>query len=402
MKGSKRHSFVYKFAQFIMTPVLKKKFNISFENIKPGSSPYILIANHVCNYDPLLVGLSFKQPMYFVASDHLFRMGLLSRLIIFLVSPIPRVKATTETKTVLNIFKRLKDGHNVCIFAEGNSTFTGETGEIPKSIAKLAKRSGLTLITYRLRGGYFSFPRWSRNIRKGKMTGELAHEYSAEEMKNYTDDELDELIKKDLYVNAYDDQKKELIHYKGSVLAENLETALYCCPSCRQFATLKSSDDRLFCSCGLNLRYTDTGYLEPFNETSSPNTVHPDFDYFNTITEWTSWQLDMLNNLVSEIKLSDEDKVIFSDPGQTLLRTIRSIRNVPVVTGILSFYKDRLEISDGRGNDFVFSYADIQDMSIIVQMNIVFSLKSGETYEIHSSFPRSALKYLQLYKELTR
>lgn len=394
MKGSKRHNFIYKFAQLIMTPVLKRKFNITFENIKPKSSPYILIANHVCNYDPLLVGLSFRQPMYFVASDHLFRMGLLSRLIIFLVSPIPRVKATTETKTVINIFKRLKDGHNVCIFAEGNSTFTGETGEIPKSIAKLAKRSGLSLITYRLRGGYFSFPRWSRNIRKGKMTGELAHEYSAEEMKNYTDDELYELIKKDLYVNAYDDQEKETILYKGKVLAENLETALYCCPSCWKFATLKSSNDRLYCSCGLDLKYTDTGYLEAF-------AINQDFEYFKTVTQWTTWQYEMLINLVNSIKYTGEDKVIFSDPGQTLLRTIRSIRNVPVLTGTLSFYKDRLEITDGIGSDFTFLYADIQDMSIIVQMNIVFSLKNGETYEIHSSFPRSALKYLQLYKALT-
>jgi len=202
MRGSKRHRFIYKFAQLIMTPILKRKFNINFDKIKPVSSPYILIANHVCNYDPLLVGLSFKQPMYYVASDHLFRMGFLSKLIIFLVSPIPRVKATTETKTVINIFKRLKDGHNVCIFAEGNSTFSGETGQIPKSIAKLAKRSGVSLITYRLHGGYLSFPRWSKNIRKGKMVGELAHEYSAEEMKNYTDDKLYELIKNDLYVNA--------------------------------------------------------------------------------------------------------------------------------------------------------------------------------------------------------
>ncbi len=395
MKGSRRHSFVYKLGKLIMTPILKHKFNIKFENATPKSSPYILIANHVCNYDPLLVGLSFKQPMYFVASDHLFRMGLLSRLIIFLVSPIPRVKATTETKTVINIFKRLKDGHNVCIFAEGNSTYTGATGEIPKSIAKLAKRSGLSLITYRLHGGYFSFPRWSRNIRKGKMTGEVAHDYSAEEMKNYSDDELYEMIKKDLYVSAYEDQEKELIHYKGKVLAENLETALYCCPSCKQFATLKSSDDRLFCSCGLNLRYTDTGYLEPLSE-------NPDFEYFNNITGWTSWQHEMLLNRVEEIKNSDEEKVIFSDPDQILLRTIRSIRNVPAVKGTLFFYKDRIEISDGKGTDFKFLYSDIQDMSIIVQMNIVFSLKNGETYEIHSPFPRSALKYLQLYKSLSK
>jgi len=108
----------------------------------------------------------------------------------------------------------------------------------------------------------------------------------------------------------------------------------------------------------------------------------------------------MLLNMVSETKNNGEDKVIFSDSDQTLYQTIRSMRNVKVVTGMLSFYMDKLEISGGKGNYFSVLYRDIQDMSIIVQMNIVFSLKNGETYEIHSSFPRSALKYLQLYKAL--
>ena len=141
MKGLAWHRFVFRVLQIVMGPFLKRKLNYSYEKVKPSSRPYVILANHNTDYDPLLIGLAFPDHMYYVASEHIFRWGFVSKLINFLVAPIPRVKGTTEINTVMNIFKRLKAGANVCMFAEGNRSFSGETGEIPVSTGKLIKRA---------------------------------------------------------------------------------------------------------------------------------------------------------------------------------------------------------------------------------------------------------------------
>ena len=45
-------------------------------------------------------------------------------------------------------------------------------------------------------------------------------------------DELIEKISDDLFVDAYADQEKAHIAYKGKALAEGLETGLWICPEC--------------------------------------------------------------------------------------------------------------------------------------------------------------------------
>ncbi|MHB1452626.1 MAG: lysophospholipid acyltransferase family protein [Saccharofermentanales bacterium] len=395
MKGSARHRFVNRFARIFLIPVLRSKLNFTFEKIEPKSRPYILVSNHVCNYDPILVGFSFKDVIYYIASDHLFRMGLVSRLLVFAISPIPRAKATTETKTVIEIFKRIKDGHNICIFAEGNSTFSGETGYIPPSIGKLAKRTGASLITYRITGGYFTLPRWSHNVRKGKMTGALVHEYTPDELKAMSDEEMNAAVARDLYVNAYEDQEKLPQAYRGDRLAEHLEYALYCCPKCLKFSTLASKDDRFRCSCGLDLRYTEYGYLEPYTPGSEPAP-------FTRILDWVKWQKAIVKEYAAR-SISDpacSGKQIFSDSGQTLIKAIRTRRNIVSGRGTVDFYCDRFTLTGDDGQVIVFKLADIVSMSIITQMNLVFSTHDGNSYELHSDHPRSASKYVDLFRDL--
>ena len=42
------------------------------------------------------VGMSFLRPIYYVATEDIFSMGFLSKLIRFLVAPIPIKKQTTD------------------------------------------------------------------------------------------------------------------------------------------------------------------------------------------------------------------------------------------------------------------------------------------------------------------
>ncbi|MCL2411036.1 MAG: 1-acyl-sn-glycerol-3-phosphate acyltransferase, partial [Treponema sp.] len=167
MKGIKFHRFVYKVLSPLVRAFLAPKFNFDFEKVKISQSPYLVISNHVTNWDAVLITSSFKKHMYFVASDQVYRMGFKSKLIKFLTSPIPRIKTINETETVIAIFKSLRAGCSVCLYVEGNTTSDGETLEIHPSIGKLVKRSKVPLVTYRVTGGFFTAPKWARHTHKG-------------------------------------------------------------------------------------------------------------------------------------------------------------------------------------------------------------------------------------------
>jgi 1-acyl-sn-glycerol-3-phosphate acyltransferase len=384
------HRFVYRILKIVLTPILKRKLNYSYEKVQPSGRPYIVLANHNTDYDPLLVGLAFPHQMYYVASEHIFRWGIVSRLIKFLVFPIPRVKGTTEIHTAMDILKRLKAGANVCMFAEGNRSFSGETGEIHPATGKLIKKSGVSLITFRLDGGYFTSPRWSKTLRKGEMKGRMLKEYSPEELRSMTADEVIMAIKKDLYVNAYDEQKKNPIPYIGNNLAENLETAIYICPECNKYTTLKSEGDRFYCTCGLDLKYSTYGYLSSNNKRRPP---------FETVLEWSKWQESKLSGRIEDIKQMSPDTLIYSDEGQTLWAANRG-KNELIGEGTLLIYNNRLVFDCGDNKCYTFSFKDLSNLDIIGQMVIAFATNDKQAYEIKSGHPRSALKYRDLIKHL--
>jgi hypothetical protein len=215
--------------------------------------------------------------MYYLASEHIFRWGLLSRLIVFLQSPIARLKATADTHAVRQVLQHLKRGHNVCIFPEGCCTYSGESSPISGAIGKLVRHSGAGLVTFRIEGGYFTDPRWALKTRRGPMRGVLVREYSPEELAALSLEEVNEAIARDLYVNAYDLQREHRARYSREAPRGILETALYLCPACGGLKTLRSKDDLFSCSCGLCLRYRPDGFLEDCGGGAPP---------FETVFDW--------------------------------------------------------------------------------------------------------------------
>ena len=375
-----------------MRKYLCRKFNFEYDTIEVGHSPYIVISNHLTNWDPLLIAMSFKKSMYYLASDYVYRVGFKSKLLRFLFSPIARARSTVETSAVMTIFRRLREKCNICIFAEGNNSFDGETGEIQPSIGKLIKKAGVALVTYRFFGTYFSFPRWARFLHRGKSEGRLAQIYSPEQLATMTEEEIYEAIKKDIYVNAYDEQKKGPLAFCGKNPAEYLETALYCCPKCRHFSTLKSKGDRLFCKCGFRVRFNEYGYFEMPGKTEAPP--------FTTILDWSKWQKNELAALAEKMAAADRNAPIFADHIQKLYHVKRARYNTFMAKGSLYLYNDRISFVKKNSEIIEFPLDTIMDLSVILKMAVLFSTSDGQLYEIHSNHPMSATKYLEMIKML--
>ncbi len=379
MKNYVRHVWIYKLLMAVLSPLFK--WRMRYQCVRAGAlqAPYVVLANHNTDWDPMLVALSFPQHMYFVASEHIYRWGFISRLLFWCFAPIARAKGSTDARTVMEILSRIHAGYNVCVFAEGNRSFNGLTTEILPATGKLIKASGATLVTYKIQGGYLTSPRWSKTIRRGKMLGYPVGTYTAEQLRQMTPEEVNDVIRKDLSEDAYARQRENPVRYRGKRLAEYLETVLYLCPSCEKIGTLRSDDDRFFCDCGLEGRYSEYGELQG-------NAIP-----FKSITEWDIWQSEKLHTKCNNIS----DTYICTDVKQKLYRVQAASGRTLLTHDSLFMYRDRLVCGE-----YSFSISRISNMAIYGMMSMIFTTVDGGYYEIISDHPRSATKYLVLYQTL--
>ena len=125
-----RHKRVYRFCKAALGGALRNIYGFHPEKADVGKGPFLITANHNGELDPALLALSFSEHMYFVSSEHVFRKGFLSWLLVYLFAPIARVKGMTDATAALNIIRAIKRNTNVCLFAEGNRSYNGVTGPI--------------------------------------------------------------------------------------------------------------------------------------------------------------------------------------------------------------------------------------------------------------------------------
>ncbi len=379
-RAYQRQRRAYRFLYPAAKALMKGLLNYSFQPGPKVEGPCLILSNHVTDFDPILVGLSFPEHMYFVAGENVMRMGFLSKLVGRYGSIIQRVKGTTDAEAALQILRTLKKGRNVCMFAEGNRTFTGETLPVVPATAKLVKLSRSTLVTYRLTGGYLSTPRWSAHRRKGRMSGAPVGVYPPEEIKKMSETEIADLLRRDLYENAYETQRKDPVPFRGEALAETLETALYLCPKCRRIDRLHSRGDRFYCDCGLSLTLDEYGF---FQGEDLP---------FQTPLDWDRWQTGEMEVLARTLG----DEPAFSDEEQTLNRKEDDHRLTPLTTGTMALYRDRLTVGDRT-----FALRELRGIGLIQRQGMVFSTADGD-YAITAKKLRCVRKYQTLFEYLKR
>lgn len=378
MDAQERHERNWRRVYRLLHGLICARFCLDAEPLRP-EGPCLIVSNHVTDFDPLLLSMSFPDTaLYFVASEHIFRQGLLSRLLYALMEPIARRKGSTASDTVKAILRHLKDGHAVCLFAEGDASWDGRpVGSFPAT-GKLARTSGASLLTYRLEGAYLSKPRWGRGIRRGHVKGRAVRLYSPEELRAMKPAEITAAIDRDIGENAWTRQREEAVRYRGRHPAQWLETALYCCPRCRRLGTLRSKGEQLFCDCGLTIRYTETGFFDP---------PEP----FATLADWEDWQREALAGLVAAGK-----DALFSDAGLTLVEIESGHRERRLGTGTLTQYADRTVFRTHS-----FPLAEIRSMAMVQTRRLLFSFDE-RYFELRADRRVNLRKYLEAWKIQTQ
>ena len=381
MKPWRRHVILYKIIRMLLYPFTGLIYGLKSEKAPYIKEPCIILSNHTMDTDPILLSRSFSKHLYFLASEHIFSWGWKSRIIEWVADPISKMKGDTDVSAVKELMRRIKNGHDICIFPEGNRSFTGTTKPIVPATGKLVKACRTTLVTYRFEGGYFTSPRWAAKGRRGKMKGYVVGVYPYGDIEPLTDLEINELIERDIHEDAYLRQQEAPIAFKGRKLAEWLEVSLYICPLCQAIGSLKSKGEDFYCNnCDMRSSIDEYGFI-----------YGPGLP-FNTLVEWDRWQGDKMEELASTIG----QEMAFSDEGETLFLVDRySHIRKKVAYGNLAIYSNRLIIGNKE-----FLFEDILDLNVHGKQTLVFS-SQGDSYEIISKTPRSARKYVSFFQYIT-
>lgn len=373
--------FLHKFSWRLLRPLvalfLKIKFGYHWKRAKKLPETYIVLSNHNTDFDPLLVGVSFPRQMYLVASEHIARWKIAYKFLRVFFKPIMRYKGTSAFATVKEILGHVREGSNICMFAEGARSWDGITAPILPSTGKMVKKANCALVTYRIEGGYFVSPNWSEGngTRRGRLYGAPVNVYTKEQLAAMTADEVNAAIARDLYEDAYARQEADPAPYKGKNLAVRMENLLFLCPKCGAMDSIHSHDDSVECSaCGLHFRYNTYGMLE-----DAP---------FTTVRELAAWQ----QKAVAE----DAAKgTAYSIPTAALIRVDNHIET-PVCEGPLTLDAEALTCGDRS-----FPLKQIKDMAMHGRHAIVFSTSEGY-FELLPGKEYNALKFHMLYEAYRR
>lgn len=375
-----RHRVVRNLIYVILAPYSYIRYGIRVEKFKEQEKrPYLILLNHQTAFDQFFVGISFRGPVYYLASEDLFSNGWVSSLIRWLVAPIPIKKQATDLTAVKNCIRVAREGGTIAIAPEGNRTYSGKTEYMSPAIAGLARKLGMPIALYRIEGGYGVHPRWSDCIRRGKMRSYVSRVIQPEEYAAMTNDELFAIIEKELYV----DEAVADAQFLSSKRAEYLERAMYVCPDCG-LTTFESHGNEIACrQCGKTVHYGTDKRLSG---------VGCEFPY-EFVSGWYAYQKDFINALdVTQFV----DVPLYTEATALSEVIVHKRKEQICRNATIRLYGDRFILNGEGMEEMILPFSEVTAVSVLGRnkLNIyhddrVYQLKSGKRF--------NALKYVNIY-----
>ena len=385
-KGKKKNNWIkfrHKVIRVLFGPIFalvtKLKYNAKITKFKAKKGEnYLIISNHQTAFDQFFVSLAFKMPVYYIASEDLFSKGFISTLLKYAVAPIPIKKQVTDVRAVMNCLRVAKEGGTISLFPEGNRTFSGKTEYINPSIGGLIKALKLPIVFFKIEGGYGVQPRWSDVTRRGQMRAYPSKVMQYEEYKDFTNEQVYELVCKELYVNEAS-VSGEFYHKKS---AEYLERTIHVCPKCG-FSEFESNGKIIRCKkCNLSASYLPTKQFKG---------VDSDFP-FEFVNDWYDYQTNFINNFNPA---DYYEKPAFCDE-VSLFEVIIYKNKKLIQKGVkVSLFGNRIEL-DLNGNT-TYNFDDLSGVSVLGKNKLNIYLHNGELYQFKGNKRFNAVKYVQLY-----
>ena len=148
-------------------------------SVVPQTGTGIILANHTTLFDPIWLYILLRRPVYFAATEDLFRQRALGRLIRWF-GAFPKRKAASDITALRSIFSIAERGGLIGVFPEGVRSWDGTTQPISHGIAKLIRKLRAPVYVCRFDGAYFVYPRWARRWRRFPVKATFSRLYVPE------------------------------------------------------------------------------------------------------------------------------------------------------------------------------------------------------------------------------
>ena len=352
----------------------------------PQNKNFIVIANHSDALDPIYILCALRKYIRYVMGDHVIFNPVVSFFLKTMCGWIVKGRDNHPSVLINDMMASAKEGVPLGLFAEGAITPNGETGFFSPRTGQLVKDLGVGLITFRIKGGFFHTPRWGTGLRKGPIFAGVVHEYSPEELEGMTGEEINALIKRDIYVNAFEEQRKRPRIYKGKNLAQHIERILYICPHCQQVGTMHSKGDFLTCDCDYKVEFGRDGFFHECEKAL----------VFDNVLDWDKWQKGIWKDKVLN---TPDGELIFEEKDQPVYTLVKRKKVELSDDAILRLYKDRFEIVLNENETITFP---VEKLKLVLNVSVesVMFFDGEHFIYVKSKNPRAAAKYVAAWRYL--
>ena len=324
---------------------------IGMENLKP---PYMMLSNHMHFIDFELAAMAtHPHPVSNVVSidGYVIKFFLLEW-----IGAIATRKFTTDVHLVKSIRKVLQRGDILAMYPEARFTPCGTLAFLPDSLGKLIKMNKVPVVAVVHKGNHLYSPFW--NVwRKCKVPMHTTFKLilTPEQIKDMSIEEINEILKKELYYDEYRYQKENGIKITEPFRAEGLHKVLYQCPHCKEEFKMDSKGSEIFCTaCGKRWNLREDGYLEAVNGETE----------FDHIPDWFEWEREQVKKQIADGTYSYSDEVdVYSLP--------RVYRYIPLGKAKLTHDAENGFVLEGfyRGEKYYINRLPIQTNSLHVEYN---------------------------------
>lgn len=152
---------LYKIALFVVSVVMRIFFRIECKNVEnlPAEGGVIIAANHRSNRDPVMIGITCKRKLRYMAKAELFKRPIFGSIIRQL-GAFPISRGMRDVASLRTAMKILKGGETMVIFPEGSRIRKGGKVKAKPGAVLLACHAQVPVVPVCISGKY----RWTHKI----------------------------------------------------------------------------------------------------------------------------------------------------------------------------------------------------------------------------------------------
>ncbi len=254
--------------------LLKVKFTYTKTRMEmAGDGPYLILMNHSSFIDLKIASHIFFPKKYCIVctSDGFVGKEWLMRLL----GCIPTQKFVTDVSLIMDMMHAIKNKNvSVLMYPEASYSFDGCATPLPRKLGTLVKKLGVPVVTVITDGAFLYDPLYNcLQKRKVRVSAEVKCLLTADEIKEKSVSEIDELLDAEFTFDNFARQRDEKIAVTEGFRADGLHRILYKCAACGAEGSMVGSGTELSCAaCGKRYYMDEFGQMKALNgETEFPH-----------------------------------------------------------------------------------------------------------------------------------